>query len=196
MCQPYPCFADIGTNTITSPVWDTAALCLSLWPAANSTQMLTLVSTTVSYTKAYMTQHSDPSMPCAWVGHMCNSQQLHQNTLLIPVSEKLLTSPALYIAALYLSCGQHRNCFRCYDLSQTQSEQLNPISWQQSLPFVHFARHCIMTHSACLLYVYHSLWFQAFYHVTLGDCHTCIRLHRHMSTNVCTYVCLLSWANR
>ena len=27
--------------------WDIAALCLSLWPAANSTQMLTLVSTTI-----------------------------------------------------------------------------------------------------------------------------------------------------
>ena len=33
---------DIGVLTPVSPAWDTAALCLSSWPAANFTQTLTL----------------------------------------------------------------------------------------------------------------------------------------------------------
>lgn len=53
--------ADIGMITHTSPL-DIAALCLSLWLAANSTQMLILASSTaaaltsVKYGTAYLCQ--------------------------------------------------------------------------------------------------------------------------------------------
>ena len=43
-----PYSVDIGITTITSPALDTAALCLSSWPAAISAQMPTLVSITIS----------------------------------------------------------------------------------------------------------------------------------------------------
>ena len=42
-------FVDIGMIIFASPALDVAALCLSLWPAAISASMLTLVSTTVSH---------------------------------------------------------------------------------------------------------------------------------------------------
>ncbi len=41
----------IGITTTKSPVLDIAALCLSLWPAAISAQMLTFVSSSASHSE-------------------------------------------------------------------------------------------------------------------------------------------------
>lgn len=54
-CRPYAYFADKDTITITSPVWDIAALCLSMAGSEQDSDAYAaapqLVSTKVSYRK-------------------------------------------------------------------------------------------------------------------------------------------------